>query len=72
MRNQVLENLKDLWDLSTSLSSRLLEGLEHNPRDMGSSIVPGKDTWGCAASKGILFWSPSLAKCLLFGNFSRF
>ena len=30
-----------------------------------------KGTWGCAARKGILFWTSSLAKGVLFSNFSR-
>ena len=30
-----------------------------------------KGTWGCAACNGILFWPSSLAKGILFGNFSR-
>ena len=29
-----------------------------------------KDTWGCAASKGILFQTSNLAKGIIFGNFS--
>ena len=30
-----------------------------------------KGTWGCAAREGILFRTSSLAKGVLFGNFSR-
>ena len=30
-----------------------------------------KDSWGCAAREGILFRTSSLAKGVLFGNFSR-
>ena len=34
-------------------------------------LVPWQRYLGCAALKGILFWTSSLAKGILFGNFSR-
>ena len=37
----------------------------------GGGFFHGKGTWGCAAREGILFRTPSLAKGVLFGNFSR-
>ena len=37
----------------------------------GGGFFHSKGTWGCAASKGILFRTSSLAKGVLFGNFSR-
>ena len=37
----------------------------------GGGFFHSKGTWGCAAHKGILFRSSSLAKGILFGNFSR-
>ena len=37
----------------------------------GGGFFHGKGTWGCAAREGILFRTSSLAKGVLFGNFSR-
>ena len=37
----------------------------------GGGFFHSKGTWGCAAHKGILFRTSSLAKGILFGNFSR-
>ena len=37
----------------------------------GGGFFHSKGTWGCAAHKGILFRISSLAKGILFGNFSR-
>ena len=58
--------------LGHSVSGRL-------PRDFdvlfsrggGGGSFHSKGTWGCAAREGILFRTPSLAKGVLFGNFSR-
>ena len=36
----------------------------------GGGFFHSKGTWGCAALKGILFRTASLAKGMLFGNFS--
>ena len=38
----------------------------------GMGFVHSKGTWGSAARKGILFRTYSLAKGLLFGNFTVF
>ena len=35
----------------------------------GEGLFHSKGTWGCAALKGILFQTSSLAKGMLFGNF---
>ena len=40
-------------------------------RARGGGFFHGKGTWGCAARKGILFRTSSLAKGVLFSNFSR-
>ena len=37
----------------------------------GGGSFHSKGTWGCSAHKGILFWTSSLAKSILFGDFSR-
>ena len=37
----------------------------------GGGFFHSKGTWGCAAREGILFRTSSLAKGVLFGNFSR-
>ena len=37
----------------------------------GGGFFHSKGTWGFAAREGILFRTPSLAKGVLFGNFSR-
>ena len=37
----------------------------------GGGFFHSKGTWGCAARKGILFRTSSLAKGVLFSNFSR-
>ena len=37
----------------------------------GGGFFHTKGTWGCAAREGILFRTSSLAKGVLFGNFSR-
>ena len=37
----------------------------------GGGFFQSKGTWGCAAREGILFRTSSLAKGVLFGNFSR-
>ena len=37
----------------------------------GWGFFHSKGTWGCATHKGILFRTSSLAKGILFGNFSR-
>ena len=37
----------------------------------GGGFFHSKGTWGCAAHKGILFRTSSLAKGVLFGSFSR-
>ena len=37
----------------------------------GGGFFHSKGTRGGAAHKGILFWTSSLAKGILFGNFSR-
>ena len=37
----------------------------------GGEFFHSKGTWGCAAREGILFRTSSLAKGVLFGNFSR-
>ena len=37
----------------------------------GRGVLHSKGTWGCAAHKSILFRTSSLAKGILFGNFSR-
>ena len=37
----------------------------------GGGFLHSKGTWGCAAHKGILFRTSSLAKGIRFGNFSR-
>ena len=46
---------------------KMLKGIDHG----GGGFFHSKGTWGCAAHKGILFWTSSLAKGILFGNFSR-
>ena len=33
----------------------------------GGGFFHGKGTWGCAAHKGILFWTSGLAKGILLG-----
>ena len=38
----------------------------------GGGFFHNKGTWGCAARKGILFKLSSLAKGILFANFSQF
>ena len=40
-------------------------------RGHGGGFFHSKGTWGCAAREGILFRTSSLAKGVLFGNFSR-
>ena len=40
-------------------------------RAWGGGFFHSKGTWGCAAREGILFRTSSLAKGVLFGNFSR-
>ena len=40
-------------------------------RSRGGGFFHSKGTWGCAAHKGILFRTSSLAKGILFGNSSR-
>ena len=42
-----------------------------NPFPRGGGFFHSKGTWGCAAREGILFRTSSLAKGVLFGNFSR-
>ena len=37
----------------------------------GGGFFHSKGTWGCAARESILFRTSSLAKGVLFGNFSR-
>ena len=37
----------------------------------GGGFYHSKGTWGCAARKSILFRTSSLAKGILFGNFSQ-
>ena len=37
----------------------------------GGGFFHSKGTWGCAAREGILFRTSSLAKGVLYGNFSR-
>ena len=39
--------------------------------DPRGGFFHSKGTWGCAAREGILFRTSSLAKGVLFGNFSR-
>ena len=38
----------------------------------GGGFFHSKGTWGCAAHKGILFRTSSLAKGILLGNFIDF
>ena len=38
----------------------------------GGGFFHSKGTWGCAARKGMLFKLSSLAKGILFANFSPF
>ena len=45
--------------MATSLRGQLQGGFFHS-----------KSTWGCAAHKGILFGTSSLAKGIFFGKFS--
>ena len=42
-----------------------------NDHGTGGGFFHSKGTWGCAAHKGIHFWTSSLAKGILCGNFSR-
>ena len=46
-------------------------GLHTGAGGGGRGFFHSKGTWGCAAHKGILFWTSGLAKGILFGNFSR-
>ena len=43
----------------------------HPDHGGGGGFFHSKGTWGCATRKGILFWTSSLAKGVLFSNFSR-
>ena len=38
----------------------------------GGGFFNSKGTWGCAAHKGMLFWTSSPAKGILFGLFGNF
>ena len=46
------------------------KGYEYRHIDTGGGVFHSKGTWGCAARKGILFRTSSLAKGVLFSNFS--
>ena len=59
---------KSYWYSTASLAACSL----HLPTGGGGGgFFHSKGTWGCAAREGILFWTSSLAKGVLFGNFSR-
>ena len=62
------------------VSFKHLEGLERSSEGLERTgnlpfvtggVFHSKGAWGCAAHKGILFQTSSLAKDILFGNFSR-
>ena len=46
-------------------------GLQEPLGGAGGGFFHSKNTWGCDAHKGILLRTSSLAKGILFGNFSR-
>ena len=50
---------------------RFLSVMKGRERGTGGGFFHSKGTWGCAAHKGILLRTSSLAKGILFGNFSR-
>ena len=43
----------------------------HFECDGGGGFFHSKGTWGCAAHKGILFGTSSLAKGMVFDNFGQ-
>ena len=53
-------------------SERLGAPLHCTSTTAGGWFFHSKGTWGCAAHKGILFWTSSLAKGILFGNLVEF